>query len=119
MACGRLAPALGVSEGALDAALWNLGQDPEIKARPIGGWLFGATGGDFCHGLLQPELMGPFRPGPCGWLDQPIPAANTVTSAASVRAKRARICSGPPVRRSSRWARASSASRPNGHHPQL
>jgi phytoene dehydrogenase-like protein len=35
--------------------------------------MFGATGGDFCHGLLQPDCMGPFRPGPRGWLDQPIP----------------------------------------------
>jgi phytoene dehydrogenase-like protein len=35
--------------------------------------MFGATGGDFCHGLLQPELMGPFRPGPRGWLDEPVP----------------------------------------------
>lgn len=35
--------------------------------------MFGATGGDFCHGLLQPEYMGPFRPGPRGWLDRPIP----------------------------------------------
>ncbi len=35
--------------------------------------MFGATGGDFCHGLLHPELMGPFRPGPRGWIDQPIP----------------------------------------------
>ena len=35
--------------------------------------MFGATGGDFCHGLLQPELMGPFRPGPRGWSDLPIP----------------------------------------------
>jgi phytoene dehydrogenase-like protein len=35
--------------------------------------MFGATGGDFCHGLLQPEHMGPFRPGPRGWLDRPIP----------------------------------------------
>jgi len=35
--------------------------------------MFGATGGDFCHGLLQPEHMGPFRPGPRGWLDQRIP----------------------------------------------
>jgi phytoene dehydrogenase-like protein len=35
--------------------------------------MFGATGGDFCHGLLQPEHMGPFRPGPQGWLDRPIP----------------------------------------------
>jgi phytoene dehydrogenase-like protein len=25
--------------------------------------MFGCTGGDFTHGLLQPELMGPFRPG--------------------------------------------------------
>ncbi len=35
--------------------------------------MFGATGGDFCHGLLHPELMGPFRPGPTGWSDQPVP----------------------------------------------
>ena len=35
--------------------------------------MFGATAGDFCHGLLQPENMGPFRPGPRGWIDQPIP----------------------------------------------
>ena len=26
--------------------------------------MFGCTGGDFTHGLLQPEFMGPFRPGP-------------------------------------------------------
>jgi phytoene dehydrogenase-like protein len=35
--------------------------------------MFGCTGGDFCHGLLQPEFMGPFRPGPRGWVDNPIP----------------------------------------------
>lgn len=35
--------------------------------------MFGATGGDFCHGLLHPELMGPFRPGPTGWSDRPVP----------------------------------------------
>jgi phytoene dehydrogenase-like protein len=35
--------------------------------------MFGCTGGDFCHGLIHPELMGPFRPGPRGWLDAPIP----------------------------------------------
>ncbi len=34
VACGQLAPALGVSEAVLDAALWNLGQAPEFKARP-------------------------------------------------------------------------------------
>ena len=28
--------------------------------------MFGCTGGDFTHGLLQPEFMGPFRPGPRG-----------------------------------------------------
>ena len=33
--------------------------------------MFGATGGDFCHGLLQPEHMGPFRPGPTGWIGTP------------------------------------------------
>jgi phytoene dehydrogenase-like protein len=35
--------------------------------------MFGCTGGDFTHGLLQPEFMGPFRPGPRGWEDNPIP----------------------------------------------
>jgi len=35
--------------------------------------MFGCTGGDFTHGLLQPEFMGPFRPGPQGWPDNPVP----------------------------------------------
>jgi phytoene dehydrogenase-like protein len=35
--------------------------------------MFGCTGGDFTHGLLQPEFMGPFRPGPRGWPDRPLP----------------------------------------------
>jgi len=35
--------------------------------------MFGCTGGDFTHGLLQPEFMGPFRPGPRGWADAPVP----------------------------------------------
>jgi phytoene dehydrogenase-like protein len=35
--------------------------------------MFGCTGGDFTHGLLQPEFMGPFRPGPMGWPDNPVP----------------------------------------------
>jgi phytoene dehydrogenase-like protein len=37
--------------------------------------MFACTGGDFTHGLLQPEFMGPFRPGPRGWPDDPIPVA--------------------------------------------
>src|ERR1700755_2659851 len=35
--------------------------------------MFGAPAGDFCHGLLHPDLMGPNRPGPKGVLDFPIP----------------------------------------------
>jgi len=35
--------------------------------------MFGCTDGDFCHGLIHPELMGPFRPGPSGWPDMPFP----------------------------------------------
>jgi phytoene dehydrogenase-like protein len=35
--------------------------------------MFGCAGGDFTHGLLQPEFMGPFRPGPQGWGDNPVP----------------------------------------------
>jgi phytoene dehydrogenase-like protein len=37
------------------------------------GTMFGCPGGDFCHGLLHPGQMGPFRPGPRGWPDLPIP----------------------------------------------
>jgi len=35
--------------------------------------MFAAPSGDFCHGLLHPDLMGPNRPGPKGFLDMPIP----------------------------------------------
>jgi phytoene dehydrogenase-like protein len=35
--------------------------------------MFGCPEGDFCHGLIHPDLMGQFRPGPRGWLDMPIP----------------------------------------------
>ena len=35
--------------------------------------MFGCTGGDFTHGLLQPEFMGPFRPGSPGLARQPYP----------------------------------------------
>ncbi|WP_374025975.1 phytoene desaturase family protein [Mycobacterium sp. HNNTM2301] len=35
--------------------------------------MFGAPAGDFCHGLLHPDLMGPNRPGPKGFIDFPIP----------------------------------------------
>ena len=33
--------------------------------------MFGAPGGDYCHGLIHPEQMGEFRPGPLGWRDLP------------------------------------------------
>jgi phytoene dehydrogenase-like protein len=35
--------------------------------------MFGAPGGDYCHGLIHPEQIGPNRPGPKGYIDQPIP----------------------------------------------
>ena len=35
--------------------------------------MFGAPSGDFCHGLLHPDLMGQNRPGPKGFIDMPIP----------------------------------------------
>jgi phytoene dehydrogenase-like protein len=35
--------------------------------------MFGAPEGDFCHGLLHPDLMGPNRPGPKGFPGQPLP----------------------------------------------
>jgi phytoene dehydrogenase-like protein len=37
------------------------------------GTMFGAPGGDYCHGLIHPDQIGPNRPGPKGFLDQPIP----------------------------------------------
>jgi phytoene dehydrogenase-like protein len=37
------------------------------------GVMFGAPGGDYCHGLLNPDQIGPNRPGPKGFHGQPIP----------------------------------------------
>ncbi len=37
------------------------------------GVMFGAPGGDYCHGLLNPDQIGPNRPGPTGFVGQPIP----------------------------------------------
>jgi phytoene dehydrogenase-like protein len=37
------------------------------------GTMFGAPGGDYCHGLIHPDQMGPNRPGPTGYVDQPLP----------------------------------------------
>jgi phytoene dehydrogenase-like protein len=37
------------------------------------GVMFGAPGGDYCHGLLNANQVGPNRPGPKGYLGQPIP----------------------------------------------
>jgi phytoene dehydrogenase-like protein len=37
------------------------------------GVMFGAPGGDYCHGLLNPNQIGPNRPGPKGYLGQLIP----------------------------------------------
>lgn len=35
--------------------------------------MFAATGGDFCHGVIHPENLGFFRPGPRGWIDYELP----------------------------------------------
>jgi phytoene dehydrogenase-like protein len=35
--------------------------------------MFAAPAGDFCHGLMHPDQMGAFRPGPRGWRDLPVP----------------------------------------------
>jgi phytoene dehydrogenase-like protein len=37
------------------------------------GVMFGAPGGDYCHGLLSSDQIGPNRPGPKGFLGQPVP----------------------------------------------
>ncbi|MDA2889476.1 NAD(P)/FAD-dependent oxidoreductase [Mycolicibacterium sp. BiH015] len=37
------------------------------------GTMFGAPGGDYCHGLIHPEQMGRNRPGPKGYENQPLP----------------------------------------------
>jgi phytoene dehydrogenase-like protein len=37
------------------------------------GTMFGAPGGDYCHGLIHPDQIGVNRPGPKGYVDQPIP----------------------------------------------
>jgi phytoene dehydrogenase-like protein len=37
------------------------------------GTMFGAPGGDYCHGLLHSDQIGVNRPGPRGYPDQPLP----------------------------------------------
>jgi phytoene dehydrogenase-like protein len=37
------------------------------------GTMFGAPDGDYCHGLIHPDQIGINRPGPRGYVDQPIP----------------------------------------------
>lgn len=37
--------------------------------------MFGAPGGDYCHALLHSDQIGPNRPGPKGFIGQPIPIA--------------------------------------------
>jgi phytoene dehydrogenase-like protein len=37
------------------------------------GTMFGAPGGDYCHGLIHPDQIGINRPGPKGYVDQQIP----------------------------------------------
>ena len=37
------------------------------------GVMFGAPGGDYCHGLFHAQQIGPNRPGPKGFIGQPIP----------------------------------------------
>ena len=39
------------------------------------GTMFGAPGGDYCHGLLNPNAIGPNRPGAKGFVGQPLPVA--------------------------------------------
>jgi phytoene dehydrogenase-like protein len=42
------------------------------------GTMFGAPGGDYCHGLLHADQIGPNRPGPKGFVGQPITAQRTL-----------------------------------------
>jgi phytoene dehydrogenase-like protein len=37
------------------------------------GTMFGAPGGDYCHGLMHADQMGPNRPGPRGFIHDPLP----------------------------------------------
>ena len=39
------------------------------------GTMFGAPGGDYCHGLMHADQMGPNRPGPRGFVHDPLPLA--------------------------------------------
>jgi phytoene dehydrogenase-like protein len=44
--------------------------------------MFSAPAGDFCQGLIHPELMGRFRPMPRGWVDLPLPVEGLYLSGA-------------------------------------
>ena len=63
--------------------------------------MFGAPAGDFCHGLLHPDLMGPNRPRPKGFRDLPIGIdglylfSSTNPAADHCPTQRAHRCCGP------------------------
>jgi phytoene dehydrogenase-like protein len=44
--------------------------------------MFSAPAGDFCQGLIHPDLMGQFRPMPKGWIDMPLPVDGLYLSGA-------------------------------------
>ena len=46
------------------------------------GTMFGAPSGDYCHGLLHPDQIGINRPGPKGYVDQPIDIAGLYLASA-------------------------------------
>ena len=69
--------------------------------------MFGAPSGDFCHGLLHPDLMGPESPGPEGLprLCRSVSTASTSAArdAMADRASPSPPATTPPIRRSTTW----------------
>ena len=67
------------------------------------GTMFGAPGGDYCHGLIHPDQIGINRPGPKGYVDQPIPIDGLylgVRAATADRGSRSSPATTPHRRRS-------------------
>ena len=76
------------------------------------GTMFGAPGGDYCHGLIHPDQIGINRPGPKGYVGQPIPIDGLYLASAGCHRR-------PWYHLHSRLQRRRGGARREGRRPQL
>ena len=67
------------------------------------GTMFGAPGGDYCHGLIHPDQMGPNRPGRRAMSTSPFRSTGCTWAARDAMAAQASRSSRATTRRSGPW----------------